>query len=57
MVTVNVSAPSARASCVVATVNVFISPVLVAPAANVTLPLLAVKSDDEAVSLAPTLVA
>ena len=56
-VTVNVSAPSARESSAAATVNVFISPVPVAPAANVTLPLLAVKSDDEAVSPVATLVA
>ena len=44
-VTVNVSAPSARASCVVATVNIFVSPLPVAPAANVTLPVVLVKSD------------
>ena len=43
--TVNVSAPSARASWVVATVNVFDRPALVAPAANVTLPVVLVKSD------------
>ena len=45
IVTVNVSAPSARVSWVVATVNVFINPVPVAPAANVTLPVVFVKSD------------
>ena len=44
-VTVNVSAPSARVSSVVDTVTVFDKPAPVAPAANVTLPLLLVKSD------------
>ena len=44
-VTVNVSFPSARASLTVATVNIFLSPLPVAPAANVTLPVVFVKSD------------
>ena len=44
MVTVNVSAPSARLSWVVGTANVFLSPVPVAPAVNVLLIDLLVKS-------------
>jgi len=44
MVTVNVSAPSARASSVAATVNVFVRPAPVAPEANVTVPVVLVKS-------------
>ena len=43
-VTVNVSAPSARMSSVAATVNVFIRLLPVAPAANVTVPVVLVKS-------------
>ena len=47
MVTVNVSAPSARLSFVVATVNFFDRPGAGgAPAANVTVPVVFVKSDD-----------
>ena len=57
IVTVNVSAPSARASCVVATVNVFVNPFPVAPEANVTLPVVFVKSDCAAVLPVSTLVA
>ena len=56
-VTVNVSAPSARASSVAATVNVCIRSEPDAPDANVTVPLALVKSDDDAVSPVSTLVA
>ena len=49
MVTVKVSAPSARASSVVATVNVCVRPPPVASAAKVTVPVVLVKSDDAAV--------
>ena len=57
IVTVNVSAPSASASWVAATVNVCIRSEPDAPDANDTLPLALVKSDDEAESPVATLVA
>ena len=56
-VTVNVSLPSTSSSSVRATVNVFASPVPVAPAAKVSVPLVLVKSDAAAVSPVSILVA
>ena len=56
-VTVNVSSPSSRLSVAAATVNVRDSASPVASASNVRLPLVLSKSDSDAVSSGPTLVA